>query len=215
MSIDYIAVLDRDHLDNSVFLTAFAKSLAQHGSRKGIIVHSDSPYTDRLIQTGMMREDARLRAIKDLNRRLIGLFADQGISTIGIHGYQKGLIRKSGDDIHLDQEVLDDLHSSPNLLISSLVEGEGEVTHIPLPEFVKALAEALDDVDILLFSKKESDEIIVSDTGQEHSWGDLPDNFEEEILPDEFHEFQYPIRLTTATAFSQWPTLKKVTEIRD
>lgn len=68
MSKSFIAVLDHEHLENSIFLTSFAKSLAQLGDRKGIVIHGDSPYTDRLIQTGMMREDARLRAIKDLNK---------------------------------------------------------------------------------------------------------------------------------------------------
>ena len=48
-----------------------------------------SEYTDRLMQTGMMREDARKRAVMDLNRRLITLFADHGVSAIGLNGFQK------------------------------------------------------------------------------------------------------------------------------
>ncbi|SMO96950.1 hypothetical protein [Gracilimonas mengyeensis] len=213
MPIQYIAVLDREHLDNSVFLTAFAKSLAQHGSRKGIIVHSDSPYTDRLIQTGMMREDARLRAIKDLNRRLVGLFADQGISTIGVHGYQKGLIKKEAGTVQLSKEVLNELHDSPHLLVSSLVEQDDEVVHVPLPEVVKVLSRSLDEPDVLLFSRKEKDEIILSDNNKEYRWEDLPTRFEEETLPEEFQNFDFPVHVTTATAFAQWPNLKKVTKI--
>ncbi len=74
--MDYIAVLDYEHLDNGMFLTAFAKALSQQKSR-GIILHGDSEYTERLIQTGIMREEATIRAMKDLNHRLVALFADE------------------------------------------------------------------------------------------------------------------------------------------
>lgn len=213
MPINFIAVLDHEHLENTVFLTAFAKSLAKLGERKGIVIHGDSPYTDRLIQTGMMREDARLRAIKDLNKRLVGLFADQGIPTIGIHGFQKGLITKQEDDIILNKEALDAHHATPNLLISSLVEHKGTPLHVPLPEFSRSISTELDDADILLFSKNEKDEILISETKEKLSWSSLPAGFAETTLPDEFRNFDHPVKLTTATDFANWPSLKKVTKI--
>lgn len=213
MSINFIAVLDHEHLENTVFLTAFAKSLANLGDRKGIVIHGDSPYTDRLIQTGMMREDARLRAIKDLNKRLVGLFADQGIPTIGIHGFQKGLITKHDDNILLNKKALDAHHATPNLLISSLVEHEGAPLHVPLPEFSRSISAELDDADILLFSKNEKDEILISETKEKLSWSSLPAGFAETTLPDEFRNFDHPVKLTTATDFANWPSLKKVTKI--
>lgn len=214
MPKSYIAVLDHEHLDNSVFLSSFARSLSQHGHRKGIVVHGDSPYTDRLIQTGIMREDARLRAIKDLNRRLIGLFADQGASTIGVHGYQKGLVKKDDSDISLNTNSLEQLHTTPHLLISSLVEAEKRAAFVSVPEFVKSISQSLEDTEIILFSRKEEDEILVSQSEITLSWDDLPDGFEEETLPEEFRNFNFPVKITTATAFSNWPNLEKVTEIR-
>jgi hypothetical protein len=164
MPINFIAVLDHEHLENSIFLTSFAKSLAKLGDRQGLIIHGDSPYTDRLIQTGMMREDARLRATKDLNKRLIGLLADQGVPTIGIHSFQKELVSKKDEGLSLNTDALDALHEAPNLLLSNLVNDNGEPGHAPLPEFAKALAEQLDNVPILLFSKNEKDEILISET---------------------------------------------------
>ncbi|MGN8224178.1 hypothetical protein [Gracilimonas sp. BCB1] len=213
MPINFIAVLDHEHLENTVFLTAFAKSLAKLGDRKGIVIHGDSPYTDRLIQTGMMREDARLRAIKDLNKRLVGLFADQGIPTIGIHGFQKGLLTKQGDDILLNKKAFDAHHDTPNLLISSLVEQNGAPLHVPLPEFSRSISAELDDADILLFSKNEKDEILISESKEKLSWSSLPAGFAETTLPDEFRNFDHPVKLTTATDFANWPSLNKVTKI--
>ncbi len=214
MPKSYIAVLDHEHLDNSVFLTSFARSLSQHGHRKGLVVHGDSPYTDRLIQTGMMREDARLRAIKDLNRRLIGLFADQGASAIGVHGYQKGLVKKDSTGVSINTDSLEQLHSTPHLLISSLVEEEKKTAYVPVPEFVKSISPSIEDTEIILFSRKEEDEILVDESETTLSWDDLPEGFEEETLPAEFQNFNFPVKMTTATAFSNWPNLEKVTKIR-
>lgn len=214
MPKSFIAVLDHEHLENSIFLTSFAKSLARLGDRKGIIIHGDSPYTDRLIQTGMMREDARMRAIKDLNKRLIGLFADQGIATIGIHGFQKGLVTKKETDVEIDTDALHALHSTPNLLISNLVEQDGEPFHLPLPEFAKSIEQNIGESEILLFSKNEKDEILISESRNEFTWSDIPDSFTKESIPDEFHNFEHSVKITTANDFANWPDLKKVTFIR-
>lgn len=214
MPKSFIAVLDHEHLENSLFLSSFAKSLAQLGDRKGIIIHGDSPYTDRLIQTGMMREDARLRAIKDLNKRLIGLFADQGIATIGIHGFQKSLVTKKETAIEVDTKALHALHSTPNLLISNLVEHDGDPFHLPLPEFAKSIEQNIDDSEILLFSKNDKDEILISESRDEFTWSNIPESFTAESIPDEFQDFGYSVKITTANDFANWPDLKKVTFIR-
>lgn len=213
MSLDFIAVLDHQHLENSLFLTSFAKSLAKLGDRKGLVVHGDSPYTDRLIQTGMMREDARMRAIKDLNKRLVGLFADQGIATIGIHGFQKSLMSWNNGKMVVDQESLKEFHASPNLLISNLIDQQGSAMYLSLPEFAQALSTQLDHVDILLFSKNEKDEIMASSGETRLNWDTLSAEFEEESLPEEFKNFGNKVKMTTASDFANWPKLQKVTII--
>ncbi|MEX2604206.1 MAG: hypothetical protein WD361_08375 [Gracilimonas sp.] len=214
MPINFVAVLDHEHLENSIFLKSFAKSLAKLGDRKGIIVHGDSPYTERLIQTGMMREDARLRATKDLNKRLIGLFADQGVVAIGIHGFQKGLIKKNGVKIKLDVKGLQQIHSVPNLLISNLAEGDDGPKYVPLTEFAYSISQQLEHAEILLFSKNEKDEILISESETRLSWGDLPKGFAEESLPEEFKNFDKSVKITTASDFANWPNLKNVTIIQ-
>lgn len=213
MSTSFIAVLDHEHLENSLFLTSFARSLAKLGNRKGIIIHGDSPYTDRLIQTGMMREDARIRAIKDLNKRLIGLFADQGVPTIGIHGFQKGLVKKEGEMVRLDKDSFERLHNTPNVLLSSLILKNEETVFLSLPDFAYLLSGEFKKAEILLFSRNEKDELMVSDSEKDLKWNDLPDEFIEESLPLEFRDFGHPVKMTTATDLENWPNLKKATKI--
>lgn len=213
MPLSFIAVLDHEHLENSVFLTSFASSLAKLGDRKGLVVHGDSPYTDRLIQTGMMREDARLRAIKDLSKRLIGLFADQGVATIGLHAFQKGLVRKVGEQLTFDIDSFNQLHEVPNLLLSCLVQENDEATFLPLPDFVKMLSNEFEEAEILLFSKSEKDEFLISNSEKHLSWNELPPSFREKSLPEEFQNFGQPVKITTATDLLNWPKLKKVTKI--
>ncbi|MCH8524967.1 MAG: hypothetical protein LAT52_10490, partial [Balneolales bacterium] len=78
--MDYLAIIDYKNLDNPLFLKSFAEAAVQRRSSKAIFVHGDSDYTDRLIQTGMMREDAIIRSVQDLNHRLVSFFADYGIA---------------------------------------------------------------------------------------------------------------------------------------
>lgn len=90
--MSYIAVLDFENLDNGIFLHAFAQALARH-QRPGIIIHGDSEYTNRIMQTGVMRDDASRRAIKDLNLRLTALLADAGVPAVAMHGFHKDAIQ--------------------------------------------------------------------------------------------------------------------------
>ncbi|MEX0608949.1 MAG: hypothetical protein WD016_04930 [Balneolaceae bacterium] len=209
----YLAFLDRHHLENTIFLTAFAKSLAKQGNRRGIIIHGDSEYTERLIQTGMMREDAQIRAAKDLNRRLVGLFADNGVSTIGIHGFQKGLVTKTENGLLLNKKKLQSIHSTPCLLISNLAEEKEETISVNLPELARLFSDTFEDAEVVLFSKNERDEILTSSGVKDVSWEEISSDFEKNTLPEEFINFNYPAVLTTATDFANWPNLKKMTKI--
>src|SRR5690554_5498427 len=123
--MDYIAVIDYEHLDNGMFLTAFARSLAQQKGSRGLIIHGGSDYAERLLQTGVMREDAVVRATRDLNHRLIALFADHGVAAIGLNAYQKSLIRMTESGPELDIGQFRRLPKQPHLLISNLIEDEG------------------------------------------------------------------------------------------
>ncbi len=211
----YIALLDFEHLDHPVFLKSLAQSLSKHGNRKGIIVHGDSEYTNRLIQTGMMREDARERAILDLNHRLVALFADHGVSSIGLHGFQKELIGLNSDEkLVLNKSVLSSLPETPTLLISSLVstaDGKKYIHPVRLAEF---LCNELEDHELVIFSQNHDSDIFLENTEPtDLKWNSLDDSFIEKNLSEEQLSIHTSALLTTGNSFAEWPNLKKRTKI--
>ncbi len=209
----YIAAIDYDHLDNGVFLTSLARSLSQQQGNpdlRPIIIHSDSEYTERIIQTGVMRDEAMIRSIKDLNNRLIALFADEGVSAIGINPYQRNLITQQNGTLTLDHSFLDTLPSQSVLLLSTLIQNteENKVEPLSLPRLATFLNEELQADELFLFSKADESEIFTNDkSGSELSWEKMNPEFRNQQIPDEFDNFNQPIRLATARDFNQLPDL--------
>lgn len=197
----YIAALDYEHLDNGVFLNAVGRALASQQETRAILVHGDSEYTERLIQTGIMREEARIRCIKDLNHRLVALFADQGVSTIGLNGYRKKAITLQDGELKIDRSFFEQLPTQPVLLLSSLVLDTERQAPVPveLGEFLKFLHKTIVPDEIFLFSKE-------SDSTDLHS---------KELIPDEFRHYERTARLTTASAFAELPDLKGSAKLDD
>lgn len=201
--MDYIAVLEYEHLDNGMFLNAFAQALSKKQSR-GIILHGDSEYTERIIQTGVMREEATVRAMKDLNHRLVALFADQGISTIAVNGYQKSLIRISGNELSIDTGQLKKFPSQPVLLISALAfNPEGIVQPVPLPDLARTLQTALNiEKEITTFSIHEESEVIADKRFPVTVNTDEPDEeFKLKHVPENFRKAGFPVQITTTQRF--------------
>lgn len=200
--MDFIAVLDFDHLDNGMFLTAFARSLSRRASR-GIIIHEDSEYTDRLIQTGMMREDARRRAIRDLNHRLVALFADQGVSTIAVNGYQKSLIRLNRGQILVDTDQIAGLPEYPMLLISGLADAgpNSPPAALPMADLAFTLGRNYPDADVVIFSAHGASGIIKEDLPKRVIPGETDKEFRNKYIPESFHQRSETVTLTTAEAF--------------
>ncbi len=213
--LKYIALIDYDHLDNPVFLKSLAQALKTQGARKGILVHGDSEYTNRLIQTGMMREDARKRAIMDLNHRLVALFADHGVSTIGLHGYQKELIKIINGKPQLNRKVFNALLASPMLLLSSLVDNAGKPEYVPPIALIEFLFTELKDHEIVIFSQDTSPELYVaSDYPPDLEWKNLSDIFKGKHLSEEQLHLTKKVKLTTGLNFSEWPNLKNCSIIQ-
>lgn len=125
----YIAFIDYKNLDNSLFLKSLASATASQDAKitPRIFIHSDSEYTERLIQTGMMRDDARSRAIRELNKHLVILFADYGVPAIGLNGYQRGLATFDTDAgrLTIDHGYLHSLPPQAVIVISNLVHFVG------------------------------------------------------------------------------------------
>lgn len=209
MSISYIAVLDYEHMDNGLFLKTFANALSSHKER-GLIVHSDSTYTDRIMQTGVMREDARVRAIKDLNNRLVALFADEGISAIGLNGYQRELISILNNEIRVDVDQIERLPKQPVLLISSLIYSaeNKKPTSVSLSDFVQSLQNELQVSDTFLFTRSDNSELIKKEMPK--SFNDIEDKeaFIDDYVPQEFRNLDISAKLISANDFRNYPDLK-------
>ncbi|HYW35742.1 MAG TPA: hypothetical protein VE868_10080 [Balneolaceae bacterium] len=196
----YIAALDYDHLDNGMFLTALAQSLARQEQTQAIIVHSDSAYTERIIQTGVMRDEATIRSIKGLNHRLVNLFADEGVSTLGINGYQHEFISVKDGRLTMDMNFYKDLPPAPVLLISTLVWDEKNASpyQVSLSRMITFLSDILDIPLTYAFTTSDEEEIIIRDQPDELKWDELPEGFEETHIPDELKQHKSPIHLSTA-----------------
>lgn len=211
--MQYLAALDYEHLDNGVFLTTLAKSLSQQQEKediRSIIVHADSEYTERVIQTGVMRDDARIRTVKDLNKRLVALFADQGVSAVGINPNKRDFITLNNNSLQLDHSFLDSLPKKSVLLLSTMVQDKEseEPVVIELPQLISFLFEELDADELFIFSKSDEAEVFTNAEQPESlQWNSMNSDFREEQIPDEFSDLNTPARITTARDFNQLPDL--------
>lgn len=209
----YIAALDYGHLDNGVFLTSLARSLSQQQDNEQvhpIIIHTDSEYTERIIQTGVMREEATVRSVKDLNKRLVALFADQGVSTVGINPYQRNFITLKDDQLRLDHAFLKTLPDRSVLLLSTLVQDLDQNKSVPieLPRLMRFLHKELTADELFIFSKSDESEVFTEPTQSgDLRWNQLDSEFRKNEIPDEFTHFDHPVRLTSARDFNEVPEL--------
>src|SRR5699024_2135969 len=106
-----IAALDYEHLDDGKFLLNLAQSLSTCDHFHPIIVHDNSANTERIMQQGVMRDEAEIQDIKTLNHRLVNLFADEGIAALGVHGYQKKAITFKNNQLSVNVDFFDRLPS--------------------------------------------------------------------------------------------------------
>lgn len=218
--MNFIAVLDYDHLDNGIFLTAFAQAMAQVNDAHGIIIHGDSDYTERIMQTGIMRDEAMERSIKGLNKRLIALLADEGVSTIGLNSFQRNIVSQTNQGVVLDSKYLDSLPPQPHLLLSNLIrdqrsDSKHSTVPFPLADFAVLLKDELHYDEILIFSNEESDEIFTNQNRpRQINREELSQNFLNQYIPDAFHKVNYPFRLTTTQSLRKLPDLSGTTLIQ-
>ena len=200
--MDFLAVLDYDHLDNGVFLTSFAKSLAKK-EKRGLIIHGDSEHTERIIQTGVMRSEAQTRAIKELNHRLVALFADEGVSTIALNGFQKSLVTYDGNSVEIDKNQIDNLPGHPMILISNLCldTASNEYRPIPLSKMASALTAKFDIEEVTLFSIDESSDFIKQDFPEYLQISNADKSFIEKHIPKNLLDLPTKVRLRTSSDF--------------
>ncbi|MEX0773904.1 MAG: hypothetical protein WEB89_06050 [Balneolales bacterium] len=215
--MNYLAILDYEHLDNAIFLKSFAEAIAAQNNTRGIILHGDSQYTDRLIQTGMLSDEARLRSIKDLNHRLVSLMADSGVAVVGVNAYQRNIISYNGSALKFDRNFLTKFPAGTHLLLSNLVDDERNQKPIAynLAGLANNLFNELELDEIFIFSAKEADEIITQPSKPEvFNYDELDENFKDTSLPEDLHDLAVPFRLTTTRSFREIPNLADTILIR-
>lgn len=179
--IDFIAVLDHHHLDQTFFMKSLAREIALRREARIVLLHGDSPYTERIMQDGVMREEAQVRAVKDLNHRLVALLADEGISAVGLHPFQKALFTRSEEGaMVLNRTEWDRLPRLPVIILSNLFEGR----LLPLADFSRALELQLPAGDRVVFGTKDALEWQTSNPLGSQSPSTVP----REWIPEEFVE---------------------------
>lgn len=153
----YLFIIDYEHLDNGGFLKLLSKKLAGLRLDNFMLLHGESAHTDRIVQTGVMREQARIRAIKELNHRLTALFADEGIPLIAMNGFQRNTIQLSDKALQVDAAYLRKLGSQTHVLLSSLVAESGNAAPKPveLDNLAGSLQNALSFDHIIAFDASE------------------------------------------------------------
>lgn len=205
--MEYIAVIDHTRLDHSLFMKSFAEAMGRQTGCSGIILHGDSAYTDRLIQTGMMRQDAVLRSTRDLNHRMVALLADSGVAAVGINGYQKEIIRQSETSLHADLEWFEGRPTGTHVILSNLVwdVDDNKIKAVPLREMSAQLVRQLKKDNLIIFSTDDKKSLLHSkhDPQKIHrteKWSDIRNQLPAELIPPPENCY-----LATAESFGSLP----------
>ena len=116
----YLLYLDRYHLGDPLFVKNLAKHIQQGPTRECLIVHGSGEKVERTFEAqGLFPERTRgvldvetteqkrlvERAVREANQEIVGSLTDEVISTVGIQGTDRGLLRLSssaGKETHGD-----------------------------------------------------------------------------------------------------------------
>jgi len=205
----YLAYIDYKSLDNSLFLKSLAEATSRQDSKitPRIFIHGESAHTERLIQTGMMREDAQFRAIRELNRRLVILFADYGVPAIGLNGYQRKLISfdPDSDKLTIDEKYLHSLPSQPLLIISNLIHvvGEERPGTFPIQRYLEEFFELPGLSELYAFSTADNPILIDESQSTNEKSPETEKKDKKKLLPEELAGTPLNIELITVQKFSQ------------
>lgn len=164
----YLFIIDHEHLDNGGFLKLLSKNLAGLRLENFMLLHGDSAHTERIIQTGVMREQATIRSVKELNHRLTALFADEGIPLIAMNGFQRNTICQPAgrEGPEINAAYLKKLGGQTHLLLSNLVQGPEGPRPMPLALLAEALQQAIHFDYIIAFDASEDPNEIFASSGQ-------------------------------------------------
>jgi len=208
-----LLVLDDAHMGNALFMKAFGHSLSSLKGHRLAILHASERYTDSLIQTGMFRSDAAVRAAREINRKLVTWLADHGISCASMHGDQRGLFTLRDGQLQVDRSKLDTFAPQSVWLISTLVAQEDDVAGtVSLSEMARFLEIHIPTDHVVAFSMSESDDILNPEANTHLDWGQRIDFIER--IPNEFKDYAYPLVLSGTGSLGLIPDGKRIVTIR-
>lgn len=175
----YLVHLDRTHLGDPTFVQSLAQaySRATPGDPASLIVHGSGEKLERTLEAqGVFPErvdgvlqvetDAQRRlaerAVREVNQELVGTLTDEVVSTVGVQGVDRSLLRRDADgsvvsgtvgwlEALLKQRVLPVVSAlapdaAPNAAPDAASgDGRATVVEIPTHEAVRALADGLSD----------------------------------------------------------------------
>lgn len=118
-----LIVLDDAHMGNRLYMNAFGTAVRALMAGPVVLLHDCAEHTDALIQTGMMRRDAAVRAARETNRKLVTWLADFGIPATSVHGDRLGLIRTVEDRLVMDMSRFNTFPANSLRVVGTLVEG--------------------------------------------------------------------------------------------
>lgn len=134
-------VIDRAQAGQTLFLRALAKGLAKQKAIRGLFVHGDNERTELLLQEGIMRVDARKRVARETNRRLVDLFAEAGVGSVGLQWHQVGQMNDDGM-VDFVNDPRTRIPHSTQLVIANIANDAGDV--VDVDALAISLADRLD-----------------------------------------------------------------------
>lgn len=208
-----LLVLDDAHLGNTLFMKSFGHSLGALKGHRLAILHASERYTDSLIQTGMFRSEAAVRAAREINRKLVTWLADHGMSCAGMHGDQRGLFTLRDHQLQIDRSKLDSFAPQSVWLISTLAaHDDGLASSVSLPDMARFLELQLPADHVVVFSMAESDDILNPDGNTHLEWSQRFDFIDR--LPIEFKNYLHPLVLSGTGSLGLIPDGKRIVTIR-
>lgn len=168
----YLIYLDTYHLDDLLYLTRLAQVAGRRGQRPlCFFVHGSGGQAERLLEAeGLFppRKDGRImvqteaeaalveRAVRQVNRRIVGELTDQRVHAVGFQGMDRGLLRWDSDGAMEAGALgwLEDLIGKRVVpVLSTLVRDPqtGQPCEVPLAAATITLAHALQAACVVVF----------------------------------------------------------------
>jgi len=234
----YLTYLDREHLGDRLFLQGLAQALhaSPSGEPPAALLHGSGEKVERTLEAeGFFPErvdgildvtepehlDLVERAVREVNQEVVGTLTDEVISTVGIQGDKRSLLRRdqSGDLVVGATGWIEALIKQRVLpVISALADdaAAGRVREVWTGEALTALANAFSDtfdVTAVFFTSTDqaglpgrmpgSNESTVSIPAGEVPDGDLSDILSEPEAVRHVLQAGLPALITTPVAFSE------------